>query len=354
MKRAMSGTGWRGLAVVAAFMGACAPAQPSPGVPATAAVAAGGADASAGEADASWQDAGDGAVEGTQDAGLRTITMCSPVLCGNGASISVVLPVPAQELADARVYLSVGKEHFETRRPRPIDTVADESYMWDGPESGIGQRIVSLGARLSRLEIGLAIPAELAIDHQAYTVRVVTPRGKQLLSVTRRMGTVPVKLDPYTCPQSCKTVSIRLYSNSQSGITCESNECDSGLELRLEAPQMVQQMDGVRVCLNQRCADAQTDGIEVVRSRGEDYHYGFGVPFHASRMEFLTSSSELIFHVESDPVVLADGDKYTITFFKAHQPIGRFEQVVRYQASFPNGQQCDTVPCKRATVQARL
>ena len=356
MKRGTGRMGWGGVAVAmgvaaAGLLGSCAPAQPVPGGRRTTVSAAGGADATADKVDGGVQDAG---AEGAQEAGPRELTICNAVLCSNYASISVVLPVPSQEIADARVYLSVGTEHFETRRPRPIDTVAAESYMWDGPESGIRQRVVSLDARLSRLEIGLAIPPELAIEHQTYTVRVVAPGWRHLLNVTRRMATVPVKLDPYTCPQSCKAVTMRLYSNSASGITCDSNECESGLELRLKAPLMVQQMDGVRVCLNRRCADAHTDGIELVRSRGLDYHYWFGVPFHTSRMEFLMSSSELVFHIYSDPIVLADGDKYTITFYKSHQPIGKFEKVVRYESSFPNGQQCDTVPCKRATVQAQL
>jgi hypothetical protein len=53
-----------------------------------------------------------------------------------------------------------------------------------------------------------------------------------------------------------------------------------------------------------------------------------------------------------DSAALADGDSYSLTVAQGAASLLTWSSPVTYVETFPDGQPCDAVPCRRATVTA--
>jgi len=321
---------------------------------------------------ASADTSADGGVElsdASSDASPDAIIMCGTPSCVNSVYITATLRVPAKELAKARVYLSIGPEHLELGRPRPVARPSDRVLLWqdrpgsDGAWSFVQQSVTAEGPSKSTLAISMGIPHDLAVDNLLYSLKVVAAAGPVLLDVSRTMRVdVPPDFDP-VC-MKCKHVEMHLNEQSRSGITCDSNRCESGLELHLEAREM-SHLDGAtaEVCTNGTCV--RSDPLPIAFGRWNKvstlaalHHSGGDIEFHllsGSNIDFTWGpQEELRIWWPRNSAVLVDGDHYTVTFYKDSRILGSFEHKVRYWSMYPNGQDCDMMPCRRAILHARL
>lgn len=294
----------------------------------------------------------------TPDAAV--IQLCDLTYCIDHAWISVTLPVNAQVLAQARVFLALGPHRVEVKRPRAVGSL--ESFSWSDPGKrpgySIDQAVYPLTSAMSNLDLRITIPPELAANGVHYSVKIDAADGSQLFYVSRMMSARPDSGADPNCGRTCRGVVMRLYANSRSRIACGSNACDSGVVLKLHGPTVLARVHDdatVEVCRNGLCATASMRGIDAVRVTNSSYRPEFPAPLYWSYAEYdARSPDELLIHLPLDSAGLADGDRYVVTLNEPTRPLGRFEQTVRYDEFFPNGPACDVIPCRSAVVKGHL
>ena len=324
---------------------ACSPSQPAPMSPPLAVTPEAGVD---GGPDVAPVDAPSESSE--------VIQLCEAINCVDTVGLAITLPVPSQNLATAKVTVVLGAERLELPRPRAIDRKSTIGFLWKPPKFIAEQRVLSLSASSSQLQLGIGVPPELMVDGLNCSVRVESDTGTVLLDVSRAMRPAEMSSTPTSCKLPCRHIAMRLYDKSKPGLTCDSNACEAGLELRLIAPGVMSEIDGgfVEVCRQQQCSRAKLEGLWVVQKVGVTSRYFFDPPLSGWVDYDSKSPDELVFEISAEPEALRDGDRYSLKFVKSSKVLGEVHHTVQYRSWYPNGQDCDTVPCRRATVQSRL
>lgn len=309
-------------------------------------------------------DGGVSTADATREAdasGSRVVWGCYAVTCSDGLELRVTLPVPATDLAKANVALEVDGEAIPAGMPIPVN----QSEGWGGkqdPPCNATSRVLRLSPLFSQLRIDVSLREGLPGGGTTFSLEVDTPARGTVLDLTRTVFAVPRGEHPAGpwCGDPCKYATARLYEDSASDLTCGGLPCMAGLQLYLHAPRIAAQLNNatVRVCRNKDCAHRLIQGFptRTAHRTGGLYHVPFEKPLFPSELVGNWANPDvLVFNIKTDPVVLANHDRYTFTFRKDGRTLGHLEKVVTsYDASYPNGPACDLVPCLRKVVHATM
>lgn len=108
----------------------------------------------------------------------------------------------------------------------------------------------------------------------------------------------------------------------------------------------------MQICRNALCADGLLPRFDEF-VEGEWSTAAVRGVMVGSLIEF-HPPGELRIKVLSDPIALRAGDRYTVRLYAAaNELLWSYETVAKYESSFPNGIECDTVPCKTMVVHAK-
>jgi hypothetical protein len=282
--------------------------------------------------------------------------VCDMVLCLDHVSVTSTLRIKPQELARAKSKLCFDWGCLETTKPVLIDGIdrsTGHDRVWSDPSFYADPRVVPGSRGLSRLEFDAVIPRNRITDSMPYSMHIETPSGRVLLHVSRRVHMVPMHPNPNPCDDPCKVAAQRLYADSASLIACDGSPFDSGLELHLYAPKLVESLHvgGAEMCRNGACTRLDLTGYDsVLGARWLEYDRWAEGPLRGSWVSINgRTPNEVVVYVLGDPIQLSNGDHYVVSLYR-HRPdqvLVGFDRRVRYEESYPHGRQCDTVPSRQ-------
>ena len=211
-----------------------------------------------------------------------------------------------------------------------------------------GVALIDEADGFTRLDIGIEVGGLPLADGDTYKCTVSAPSGAALFDVER-----PAKYDEVdTCGSDSKQVRMELYPESTSGLTCGNGWCSAGVTVRgsfstneLADPLVLTLCRGSSLCASGTISssDLGRDGVELTGGLSG----GVLTTFDLSR------SGETIryeLQTDEDSAALQDGDSYTLTISQAGTVRASGSSAVTYSKSYPNGPQCDPVPCREATL----
>ena len=219
-----------------------------------------------------------------------------------------------------------------------------------GALAGTGT-LETVDAATSRLTITLDDPGATQADGDRYALTVRdASTGATLYAIDRAVlyDRPPV---PDGCAARCTQAQVRVYPSSASGLTCTAHACLAGLTLRGTTRVARHDMEGgtLRVCRNAACAGLTIGALPTATTD----QAAFVVHGAVDAAIVISLSADAAFGVtvviNADPADLADGDAYQVELLNpvSGRVLG-FAMPVTYAASFPDGAECDVVPCRTA------
>ena len=229
-------------------------------------------------------------------------------------------------------------------------SAAPTAFALRGALAGTG-KIETIDAATSRLTITLDDPGATQADGDRYALTVRdAATGATLYAIERAVlyERAPV---PDGCEARCTKAQVRVYPSSASGLTCSAHACAAGLTLRGETRVARHDMEGgtLRVCRNAACAGLTIGALPTATSDQS----AFVVHGAVDAAIVISLSADAAFgvtvSVPADPADLADGDAYQVELLNpvSGRVLG-FAMPVTYTESFPDGAECDVVPCRTA------
>ena len=185
-------------------------------------------------------------------------------------------------------------------------------------------------------------------DVESLSFRVAHPDGGPVLLDVQRTATF-VKVEPDgRCGASCKVAGFDIHPTTRSGLTCGTTTCSSGITLRGTVRANLYRRRDVEltVCKNDVCARSSIDPTGIMHMVGALTATGdIGGPDE--------NEAGVYIDVPIEPLAVANGDHVTAGAYLDSQPLVTFEGVVDYDESWPNGKDCDDVPCRRKSLELR-
>ena len=211
-------------------------------------------------------------------------------------------------------------------------------------QAGAGVEVTPLGRATVTISAGLR--ADQARDGDLWSVRIVDAQGAPMIDFSRRLNYTRTQVGSSpACGPTCYGGNIEVWPSSASGLTCESNSCQSGVDLTGEVtvPAQAPIDASFEACRNAVCSEStwpprrRFEGALRI-NLSDDHQINSDLwSFHISMPE--------------DPALLADGDIYQVTMTATDGTVvANIRETVTYEETFPNSPTCDAFPCRRATL----
>ena len=280
---------------------------------------------------------------------------CNDLSCESLAGIVAHLPVPQDNLAGASVTFcrngsacAHGVISAATAAGGPPDVPLTGAFDVDARLTGSIDGYVQLSVYYPPSGPSSGNFA----DGDSYAIKVVDASNATLIDVTRRAtySTIDVSCDGP--PQLCYSATLDVYPTSASGIQCTGKDCISGVTLQgtVSAPAQASPLV-IQVCRNQTTC-AQTDA-SLVFDPAKSFVSGPLTGALAAGVALTQRKDgryDLSVRLSDDPAGLHDGDAYSVTVTVGSSVVLSGHATATYDVSYPNGMQCDAVPCRSATL----
>jgi hypothetical protein len=286
---------------------------------------------------------------------------CSTPVCANGATFAVRLNA---------AYAAVARAEITLCRNDACGTRAAASGADAGPTRGTAFAIAGavegsgvfedLGGGTLRLTVTATDALTTALtDGDHYTLSVVDPGapGPQptrttLLQFDRSL--IYERVTPNGPECGCRAAFVRVYPTSASGLTCTGRTCTTGIDIHGHMDVATTDVDGatLKVCRNATCAGTKLQGIVPTRQdQGAVFNVHGALDMSLSLNLAANGVYTVDVHVDADPADLAQGDRYVVEIRNPSDGlIFGFDRPVTYDEAFPDGVECDVVPCRTASV----
>lgn len=288
--------------------------------------------------------------------------VCEAVYAPSLANISTALPLNGAQLSASNAHLCIARDCFDIPLPSPAKGPPRNFGPWLAQEF-IGRLHVRAQARLiAPQRVGLDISvdldsrSDLTVDGTRYELSISDPNRRTLLHVTRLAR---YDVDTNAC-RTVRTFRMSLSAYSLSGMQCTGKDCPfyDPFELRLPLRDPPPSLDGAKltVCRNQLCT---SDTMRVVAGdhgafHGETVASGGTDGYVALSWSLFSKGGRVALLVLDDAPSFARAadDRYRVLLHKRGEAAPRtlFDRRIHYSASYPNGKQCDAVPCRHACV----
>jgi hypothetical protein len=244
-------------------------------------------------------------------------------LCANGACAKGVVP-PATALGGPPLVPLEG-------------TLASANAMVS--DEGDGFTTVSLGGGTT------------FADGDLYAVTIADASGAMLIDVNRKVTYRKLDDSCGSAHHVCLNASVDLYPNSTSGIQCTSNPCFPAVNIRgtLRLPTNDPSPLSVQFCKNDSSC-SQTDA-SLVLDPSRSFLSGALTGGPLTKFSFThrpDGAFDFDILLAEDPAAQKNGDTYAVTITSGTTVLASGRVTATYNEPFPNGHQCDAVPCRTA------
>ncbi|HEY2514131.1 MAG TPA: hypothetical protein VGI39_24860 [Polyangiaceae bacterium] len=268
-------------------------------------------------------------------------------------TLDVHLPQPPDQLAgDAVTFCRNGvcASGVVALRPNLPDggtNLSAEVVNLTGAPFNAGIDMVDEHDGFTKLDILLRAGGLSLVDGDTYKCTIVAASGETLFDVER-----PAKYDEAdTCGSNSRQARLELYPSSASGLACGNGWCSAGVTVRgsFSTSDLGDDLE-ITLC---RGSSLCASGSVAISGLREGDEVGGGFAGGVETTVGLSRSGETFTYelqTTEDSAALQDGDTYALTITQAGSVRASGSSAVMYSKSYPNGSQCDPVPCRQATV----
>ena len=278
---------------------------------------------------------------------------CGAIGCSDGVTITLFVSAEAAALTAGGFELCIeGKcSNLGPQSPEPNPEYTQYNYAASLVGDLTGE--VKLRALNPGTLVFLRVPLtpDLVGDGARFTLRVASTPP----CVLERFVTYTTRTNAQGCePTTCHLGALRLYPNSGTGLRCRIEECKSGVDIRTRIPRAPSSLDysTFRFCRNDVCSSRLfTNGTGLEQG----LLVGGGLMRGRLRSDYFESGDRTGLNLRmtsnEDSYLLRNDDRYTLDVIdQAGTTLHHEEHIIDYVESFPNGQECDTVPCRFAAI----
>jgi hypothetical protein len=279
-------------------------------------------------------------------------TSCDVGACTTGTTLTARVAIAPATLGAAGVEVCRNGA-CSTRGDAVTSGVSgsEQRFALRGALAGSGT-ITSIDAATSRLTIAIDDPGAAQADGDTYALTVRDGSSGATLYAIERTVLYDRPAVAEGCPARCSQAAVRVYPSSASGLTCSARACTAGLTLRGTTRVARHDLEGatLHVCRNATCG-----GLTLTSAlpAGPSDQAAFVVHGALDAAIVIAVSPDGVFGVTvavtADPADLTDGDLYQVELLNpgGGRVLG-FSMPVTYAESFPDGADCDVVPCRTA------
>jgi hypothetical protein len=220
---------------------------------------------------------------------------------------------------------------------------------------GLGGMVEDELDGFSRMQFSYTLTDGTYADGDVYSVKIVDASGQTLIDVSRPVQYGLENVDLPCGKTGNRFAALDLYPSSASGILCDNNSCHyPGAKLNGSvATATPLAPTTVTLCRNGTCS-AGTATIQACLPDKNCASAGYGAAMepYLGNILIKAKGDSIAFEVDSidDSAALADGDVYQVVVTQGSDTLLSKSVTVTYLAEYPNGPQCDPVPCRNATV----